>query len=80
MPYGGSVSEGGNIPWQQSQQSQVQYAEDGDVEMSTGGGRKSGEMTVKKWEEEEALLNKATISSILYANIKYPQLRNEIPG
>lgn len=58
----------------------AQFGDEVDGDMAVGGGRRSGEMTVKKWEEEEALANKATISSVLYANIKHPNLRNDIPG
>jgi histone-lysine N-methyltransferase MLL3 len=56
-----------------------------DVEGITDGGSASTPTSVNrqstlKMEQDEALGNGATISSVLYANMNHPEWKSEFPG
>jgi histone-lysine N-methyltransferase MLL3 len=48
---------------------------DGDVDSLSYNKR-----SMKKWEQDEALGDNATISPVLYANLKHPELKTQYTG
>ncbi len=60
--------------WGQQQQVPVSGVDDADMEASYN------KRSMAKWERDEALGDMASISPVLYANVKHPELKMQYPG